>query len=319
MTRYAWWENTVTTHSDIRQAWISALNRTVDVDEDTGAPGALSWVRVAGLDKSVVACSASMAQLPMRTNPRGWELVARPTLESRRTAGFLREVFDTAEEMLPGRAQRIMLHIMGPWSFGASVEYAGHALLSDRPAFKDCALSLGEGVRAYCSAINAAIGAEVTVVLHEPRVAEVLQGMPGATDFARIPPVDREHVHGVWERFITHVGCPVIIDCEGSWPEEVDPGSSTRIVIPVQQTESKAGKDTVGALLNYGVRIGLSGAGEPEEMARHVMRLWKEWTFDGADLLAQVDLVVPEAQRTPAQASMDAVRVRRAASLLWQD
>lgn len=319
MRRYGWWENTVTTHADARAAWMSALTRSVDVDEDTGAPGAVGFPRLAGLERSLLACTASIAELPVRTNTRGWELTAHPSLESRRTAGFLREVVDNAEEIVPGRAERMMLHVLGPWSFGAASEFAGHPLVRDRPAFKDCALSLGAGVGEMATKLASACGVEVTVVMHEPHVRQVMEGLPGATQFERIPAVDREHVHGVWQRFLGQVGVPVTADCDGPWPQELPVDGFERVVIPAAQTLTTSGKDFVGELLGRGIRMGWATEGAPEDIARDLMTRWSQWTLEADALPQQVDVVIPEGQRSPAAASVAAARMRQAAELLWRN
>ncbi|KAB3523231.1 hypothetical protein GC425_02055 [Corynebacterium sp. zg254] len=335
--RYGWWENTITPHTDVHAAWTSALSRSVDVDEDTGAPSTLGFIRVDHLERSLLATSASMAQLPLRTNPRGWELTAHPSLESRRTAGFLREATDVAEELVAGHAQRMLLHVLGPWSFGVSVEYAGHPLLRDKPAFRDCALSLGDGVREFAGQLRASLGVDVSIVLHEPHVHEVLAGVRGATDFEHLPPVDREHVRGVWQRFLRQVDLPVILDCEGELPQQLGEGIEDfeRVVIPASQARTTAGKDFVGDLLARGVRIGWvpggrelgvgekSGASAVEQqaaaIATGVVRQWDQWTLEPALLPHALDLVLPEGVRSVAEASTQAAIIRSAAAMIWHN
>lgn len=315
MTRYGWWENTVTTHTDLRAAFTSALTRTVDVDEDNGVAPALSLPRVSGgVGKELDATTAALAQIPLRTTPRGWELSAHPSLESRRTAGYLREVWDLAEEMLPGRTERILVHVTGPWSLGAAVEYRGHAVIGDRPAFKDMALTVGEAVREYCVDLAAATGARVAVRMHEPQVSSVLSGLPGATQFHQLDPVDREVVEAVWRRFIEQVGVDVLLS--GSTGSGFE-----RFEVSLDALRDSAMKDSVGALVGAGQGIGVvlpSGA-TAEGMAKAVMRLWDQWTLPADQLPELVDFVVPEAVRTPAEASTVAAVARHAAELVWRN
>lgn len=358
--RLGWWENTVTNHADVRSAFASALTRSVDVDEDIGAPPNVSVVRVrGGVGREKLATTLAMAQVPVRANARGWELTAHPSLESRRTAGWLREVSDAAEEMLPGRVDRLMLHVDGPWSVGANVEYRGHAVVEDRPAFRDMALHLGEGVREFAR-LGERIGADVVLAVHEPRVVEVLRGLEGSTEFDPVQAVDREIVAGVWQRFLDQVGVgagdgvnTAVLDCEGFVPEEVADvlpgiGGFTRVVVPSAQLDSAAGKDLIGGLLGQlipqGRGIGWAdsragagggadvaqGAGsrtggganvtqEAEDIAKAVLRQWSQWTLPADALPGAVDVVVPEATRTIAEASMAAARARLVASLLWKN
>lgn len=352
--RLGWWENTVTNHADVRSAFASALTRSVDVDEDIGAPPNVSVVRLrGGVGREKLATTLAMAQVPVRANARGWELTAHPSLESRRTAGWLREVSDAAEEMLPGRVDRLMLHVDGPWSVGANVEYRGHAVIEDRPAFRDMALHLGEGVREFAR-LGERIGADVVLAVHEPRVVEVLRGLEGATEFDPVRAVDREIVAGVWQRFLDQVGVgadagaggvtTAVLDCEGFVPEEVADvlpgiGGFARAVVPSAQFDSAAGKDLIGGLLGQlipqGRGIGWadsragggSGSGtggadvtqDAEDIAKAVLRQWSQWTLPADALPGAVDVVVPEATRTISEASMAAARARLVASLLWKN
>lgn len=332
MGRLGWWENTVTDHADLRAAAQSALTRTCDVDEDTGVPPTLSLPRC-GRAGDLTALSASFAQLPIRANPRGWELTAHPSLESRRMDGWVREASDIAEELLAGKTERLMLHVTGPWTFGADVEFHGHPVLRDRPAFKDCALHLGFGAEQITRALSATLGCEVIVALHEPRVCEVMGGLPGATRFETIPAVDREFIYGVWQRFQQQVGCPVVLDTDSFIDDALShaPGFH-RIVVPADQSLTTGGKDLVGGMLGRGQGIGwaVSPPGTPgtgsdaaEEaagaIARAVLRQWEQWTLPADELPGLVDIVVPEGKRTAAQASVAAARARHAAALLWRN
>lgn len=254
--RLGWWENTVTDHAEVRAAIQSALTRTCDVDEDTGVPPALSLPRC-GRAGDLTALTASFAQLPIRASTRGWELTTHPSLESRRMDGWVREATDAAEELLAGKVERLMLHVTGPWTFGADVEFRGHPVLRDRPAFKDCALHLGFGVEQVAGALSAALGCEVIIALHEPRVREVMGGLPGATRFETIPAVDREFIYGVWQRFQQQVSRPVVLDT-GSFIDDAlshAPGFH-RIVVPADQLRKTSGKDLVGGMIERGQGIG---------------------------------------------------------------
>ena len=247
--------------------------------------------------------------------------------------GWVREASDAAEELLAGKTERLMLHVVGPWTLGAQVEFRGHPLLRDRPAFKDCALHLGFGVEQVAGALSAALGCEVVIALHEPRAREVMGGLPGATRFDAIPAVDREFIYGVWQRFQQQVGCPVVLDTDSFIDDALShaPGFH-RIVVPADQLLTTEGKDLVGGMLGRGQGIGwaVSPTGTPgtgsdaaEEaagaIARAVLRQWEQWTLPADQLPNLVDIVVPEGKRTAAQASMAAARARHAAALLWRN
>ena len=327
--RFGWWESTVTPELNVRDAWNAALRRTIDVDEDIGCDPSLSIVRIRDLSVS----TASLAQIPVRSNARGWELTAHPSPESRRIDGAWREIRDTAEEAVAGRSNRLMLHVEGPWSFGANVEYRGHAVLRDRPAFRDCALTLGEAIAEEATWWTKAMAtadddAEVIVAVHEPRVAEVAAGLEGVTDFDAFDPVDRQFIAGVWERFATQVGRPLVLDTHGPMDDAVadavvaSPWES--VVVTPGQLHETATKDRIGQLIGAGQRIGWGveagdlsdGLRGGENAANGLLKQWRQWSFAEENLPAMVDLVVPEAQRTKAEAAEAAAAARVAASLL---
>ena len=348
MTRYGWWENTVTTHSDLRAATLSALRRTVDVDEDAGVAPAVSLMRVSGgVGRNLAAVTASLADVHVRTTPRGWELTAHPSLESRRTSGYLREVWDLAEELLPGRAERVLVHVLGPWSMGAQLEYRGHSVIADRPAFKDMALTMGEALREYAERLGTALGAEVSIAVHEPEVGAVIDGLPGATRFDGLDPVDPEIITGVWRRFVGQVGVPCVLTCDGAVPDAligVDSGADAigdlratgfcRIEFPFTQLDaSTAVTDAIGSLvgeaMGTGVGIGVSVPdsvfnarsataieGAAKKTSKNILWQWSQWTLPPEMLSTCVDVTVPEGIRTPEDAICAAAIARCAAHML---
>lgn len=329
--RLGWWENTVIPGLDYRERWKAALRRTVDVDEDIGCDPALSVVRM----EDLTASTASLAQIPFRSNARGWELTAHPSLESRRVDGAWREINDLAEELVVGRVRRVILHIEGPWSFGANVEYRGHALLRDRPAFRDCALTLGEAVAEVAEWWSKAMAtsdgrAEVIVAVHEPRVAEVVNGLAGATDFDAFDPVDRLIIAGVWERFATQVKRPLVLDIHGpidaAIGESVEASEWESVVVEPKQLHETSTKDMIGQMIGAGQRIGwsldelgeLRGIRGGEQAAVKLLNQWRQWSFPEEMLAESVDVVVPEGVRTKAQASEVAAAARVAAYSLFR-
>ena len=327
--RLGWWENTVTPELSARESWNATMRRTIDVEEDIGCEPTAGIVRLRDLS----VATASLAQIPVRSNARGWELTAHPSLESRRIDGAWREIRDIAEETVAGRATRMMLHVGGPWSFGANVEYRGHAVLRDRPAFRDCALTLGEAVADeaawWAKAMATAEGdTEVIIAVHEPRVAEIAVGLEGATDFDTFDPVDRQFIAGVWERFATQVGRPLVLDAHGPMDDAVVDAvvASTweSVVVAPRQLLETAAKDRIGQLIGAGQRIGWGieagdlsdGLRGGENAANGLLKQWRQWSFAEENLPAMVDLVVPEAQRTKAEAAEAAAAARVAAALL---
>lgn len=168
MTRFAWWEDIRTTHTDLRASLAAAARRTRDVDEDVGVVPPLSLPRSAvddGLLMETAAMGVTVGGPYLRSHARGWEVAPGKTLDMRAFLGRRHELTDIIAEVMPG-TDRLMVHVTGPWTFGASVEYRGHPLCFDRPAFRDVALALGEGVREFCDAVGASV-----VHVHERRFA----------------------------------------------------------------------------------------------------------------------------------------------------
>jgi hypothetical protein len=204
-----------------------------------------------------------------------------------------------------------MVHVTGPWTFGASVEYHGHPLCFDRPAFRDVALALGEGVREFCDAVGASV-----VHVHERRFAEVTSTLVGATDFETMS-VDREIATNVERRFLGQVGGTgereIVLDAGCVYPEL----ASLDATLVVDRLD-----DEVARLIDAGTSVAwrVGGGRTSEELAHTVMRTWKQWTFDGESPEPQIDLVAAgEGVLTPNAAAELARTVRGAAALLHRN
>lgn len=323
--RYGWWEALATTHADEREALNAALGRSVDVDEDTGAPSTVSLPRLGGrVHLDLAATTAAASGLYLRTNPRGWELVARPTLVGRLTRGHLSATIDACEELLAEGTdpQRVLVHVLGPWSFGAVVEHGGHPLVADRPAFKDVALTLGEGVAQWCGRVAAATGVEVHVVMHEPLVAGVVAGLPGPTPWDEVAPVDPQIVAGVWRRFVDQVGVPVVLQeapvrLASRHPEVFAEAGVARVGFPLMALGETWAKDAVAGVLQQSLPVALvvdvatvptrAGMNEVERRAAGVARqgqdLWRGWTFEAGALPQMVDVSVQAGLDRPVSAA----------------
>lgn len=317
MTRFAWWEDIRTTHTDLRASLAAAARRTRDVDEDVGVVPPLSLPRSAvddGLLMETAAMGVTVGGPYLRSHARGWEVAPGKTLDMRAFLGRRHELTDIIAEVMPG-TDRLMVHVTGPWTFGASVEYRGHPLCFDRPAFRDVALALGEGVREFCDAVGASV-----VHVHERRFAEVTSMLVGATDFETMS-VDREIATNVERRFLEQMrgdygeegGREIILDA-GCLYTELASLDSTLVVDRLD--------DEVARLVDSGTAVAWRVGGErsSEELAHTVMRTWKQWTFDGESPEPQIDLVaVGEDILTPNAAAELARTVRGAAALLHRN
>ncbi len=308
--RFGWWEDVVTDHADLRSALAAASRRTRDVDEDIGVVPPLSLPQ-SDLLPVTAAMGALVGGPYLRSHARGWEVAPGKTLDARHFLGRLHELADIVAEVMPG-TDRLMVHVSGPWTFGASVEYRGHPLCFDRPAFRDIALSLGEGVKEFCDAVGASV-----VHVHERRLGEVASRLQGATEFETMQ-VDREVAVNVERRFIEQVRGggerSVIFDSGVEWPEVTHTGADCIVVDGL--TDSVARMVDGGASVAWRVDDGQTS----EDIARSVIRTWRQWTFDVATPEPQVDLVaVGEGILKPGAAAELARTVRGAAALLHRN
>lgn len=324
MTRFGWWEDVRTTHTDLRASLAAAARRTRDVDEDVGVVPPLSLPRSVvdgGLLMETAAMGVTVGGPYLRSHARGWEVAPGKTLDMRAFLGRRHELTDIIAEVMPG-TDRLMVHVTGPWTFGASVEYRGHPLCFDRPAFRDVALALSEGVREFCDAVGASV-----VHVHERRFAEVTSTLVGATDFETMS-VDREIATNVERRFLEQVrgdhgedgGREIILDAGCLYPELASLDST----LVVDRLD-----DEVARLVDGGTTVAWRVGGErsSEELAHTVMRTWKQWTFDGESPEPQIDLVAcselaggsEAGVLTPNAAAELARTVRGAAALLHRN
>lgn len=323
MSLFGWWEDVRTTHNGLREAVAAASRRTRDVDEDVGTLPPLSLPRSTvegGLVMETAAMGVTVGGPYLRSHARGWEIAPGRTLDMRSFLGRRHELADVAAEMLAG-VDRIMVHVTGPWTFGATVEYHGHPLCFDRPAFRDVSLALGEGVREFCDAVGATV-----VHVHERRFPEVTGTLVGATEFETMT-VDRGVAANVEHRFIGQVvgsaesaGRQVVLDAGCTYPELAATGAVTVVVDDLD--------DDVARLIDAGTpvawRICAPGSGQTgrsdADIAREVIETWRSWTFDTAQPRPQVDLVaVGTDVMTPGAAAELARTVRGAAALLHRN
>lgn len=309
-SRFAWWEDVHTDHRDLRSALAAASRRTRDVDEDVGAVPPLSLPQADLLP--VTAATGVLVGGPyLRSHARGWEIAPGRTLDARHFLGRLHELTDIVAEVMPGTG-RLMVHVAGPWTFGASVEYRGHPLCFDRPAFRDVALSLGEGVREFCDAVGASV-----VHVHERRLEEVVTRLEGATEFETMQ-VDREVAVNVERRFIEQVrgGAQrsVVLDSGVAWTDIAHTGADAFVVDELT--------DEVAGMIDAGNQVAwrVDDSRTSDEIAHRVIRTWRQWTFDTAVPEPQIDLVaVGDGVLTPTAAAELARTVRGAAALLHRN
>ncbi|MDH2455267.1 hypothetical protein QDW14_02065 [Corynebacterium bovis] len=223
-----------------------------------------------------------------------------------------------------GDGGRVMVHVPGPWTVGAQVEYRGRPVVADRPAFRDTALTLAAGVADVRRTVAGLVGpgCGVVVAVHEPALAAVVAGLPGPTRWDGVDPVDRGVAAAVLRRFLGTVGTVGTAatvatagtagrDGSGEVTTVLDPGAvdpavlttlgeagAGRLVVPEATVATTAGADAVGALIGDGQGIGWAvdpagrAVADADAVARALIRQWDRWTFAPGDLTSTVDLVV---------------------------
>lgn len=119
-----------------------------------------------------------LVDLSVDLQPQGWRLVDRPGRELSRIGSAQGEDLDHLAEIFHGWSGPFVLQTYGPWSLAAELWLPrGDRVLGDPGALRDLADSLTEGLHSYRARVAELLpGAELTVLLHEPRLSAVLAG-----------------------------------------------------------------------------------------------------------------------------------------------
>lgn len=177
--------------------------------------------RGAGAD-TLGRAAALLVDLAVELVPSGYRVTARPGMDQRRAADFLRRDLDAVEravaeaDVAPGV---VKVQAAGPWTLTAGVELErGHRVLTDRGALRDFTESLTEGLAVHAAEVAARTGARVMVQLDEPSLPMVLAGdVPtpsGYGSVAAIPePEAQRLLADVIDGLAEATGSPVIVHC----------------------------------------------------------------------------------------------------------
>ncbi len=129
--------------------------------------------------------------------PRSWVRTAgsSPTgrgATSRAQRAYLREDVDALAVAAHGWQGPLVVPVLGPLTLAATLYLSrGDRAVSDAGAVRELAASLGAGIAEHLAAIRRAVpGAEPTVLLHEPLLAQVVAGvLPSFSGYSALRPV----------------------------------------------------------------------------------------------------------------------------------
>jgi hypothetical protein len=231
--------------------------------------------------------SGLLAELPTELGPHGWKLADRPGRDLGRVQSYAREDLDAIAVAAHGYAGPLVVSALGPLTLAASLYLArGDRVLSDPGAVREVAESLAVGIAERLVAVCRAVpGVELTVLVHEPLLAQVLAGVlpsfSGYSALRRVPgPLAGERLAAV-----------VAGAREGGASAVVVHGGTAWSSLPALRA---SGAD--------GFALAVAGLGEPgwERVAETVeggMRLWAEVPPQassqcaGPDVVGQADTV----------------------------
>jgi len=135
---------------------------------------------------------ATLVDLPAELGPHGWKLADRPGADLSRARALAREDVDALAVAAHGWTGPLVVHALGPMTLSAGLYLArGDRVLSDPGAVRDVAESSAAGLAERLATLRAAVpGARLTVLLHEPLLAQVVAGvLPTFSGYAALRPV----------------------------------------------------------------------------------------------------------------------------------
>ncbi|MEZ0449488.1 hypothetical protein [Cellulomonas sp. ICMP 17802] len=168
--------------------------------------------------------AALLAELPTELGPHGWKLADRPSRDLARAQAYVREDVDALAVAGHGFAGRLVVPVLGPITLAATLYLArGDRVVSDAGAVRELAASLAAGIAEHLAAIRRAVpGAQPTVLLHEPLLAQVMAGVlpsfSGYSALRSVPgPVAAERISEVAEGIRTIEGAGVVVHGGTAW------------------------------------------------------------------------------------------------------
>jgi hypothetical protein len=122
--------------------------------------------------------AALLLDLPVELGVHGWKLADRPGRDLARAQSLRREDLDALAVAAHGYVGPLLVPVTGPLTLAASLYLArGDRVLADRGAVAELAESLGAGIGEHLETVRRAVpGAEITLLLDEPLLAQVVAG-----------------------------------------------------------------------------------------------------------------------------------------------
>jgi methionine synthase II (cobalamin-independent) len=161
---------------------------------------------------------ALLIDVAIDTVPRGYRIVGRPGVVTRRAISLLDEDMDALEEAwetagLRGGGRVVKVQAPGPISLAAGLELSnGHRAITDPGALRDLAASLAEGVAAHRATLARRLDTPVVVQFDEPSLPAALGGMlTGVTSLSPVAPLDERVAGALIDTCVAAAGAEVLL------------------------------------------------------------------------------------------------------------
>ncbi|WP_029290162.1 hypothetical protein [Cellulomonas sp. HZM] len=215
---------------DVLEAQTVVVGDLADAhDEVDGLPFAVELPERGTHAAGVGRAAARLVEMPTEIGPHGWKLADRPGADLARAQALAREDLDALAVAAHGYAGPLVVPALGPLTLAARLYLArGDRVLTDPGAVRDLADSAGAGLAEHVAAVRRTVpGAEVTVLLHEPLLAQVVAGvLPTFSGFAMSGggamrpvrgPVAAERLGGVLDPVRAAGAVRVVVHGGASW------------------------------------------------------------------------------------------------------
>lgn len=248
--------------------------------------------------------AALLVDVALDTVPRGYRVVSRPGVVTRRATSMLDEDMDALEEAwetagLRGGDRVVKVQAPGPVTLAAGLELGnGHRAITDAGALRDLAASLAEGVAAHRAALSRRLDTPVVVQFDEPTLPAALGGrLTGVTALSPVPALDEAVAEALLAMCVEVVGVDVALhSCAPDVPWELLARSGIAAVSVDVNTLRAADLDAVAAFVESGrtLVLGVVDSSAPdcrpsvEEVATRVVAVTDRLGFGRSPLRGRV-------------------------------
>ncbi|MDP7703023.1 MULTISPECIES: methionine synthase [unclassified Mycobacterium] len=277
----------------------------VVVGELAGALAHLVELPARGVGADMLGRAAALlVDVALDTVPRGYRLVSRPGVVTRRATSMLDEDMDALEEAwetagLRGGDRVVKVQAPGPVTLAAGLELGnGHRAITDAGALRDLTASLAEGVAAHRAALSRRLDTPVVVQFDEPTLPAALGGrLTGVTALSPVPALDEAVAEALLAMCVEVVGVDVAVhSCAPDVPWELLARSGIAAVSVDVNTLRAADLDAVAAFVESGrtLVLGVVDSSAPdrrpsvEEVATRVVAVTDRLGFGRSPLRGRV-------------------------------